>query len=235
MFKVGDIVRPRATYNGNDMLFYITECRKSNCKFEDVYRIKPFRYRNYLPPEDIDWSEKELIYIASWNWFLRTMDERRLTRNELEQELLKENIPELKEVASEIIKSKEKENEMKILDIYKERKFKEINEKYENKKSETMKEDLIFQILEEAENRVNAILEEEDQQGKLIIYRPDFLTQETKEEISKLVNERDIEKKRLELKIEEIQALFEMTEDYTERMKILKKYGIIGKDGKLNI
>ena len=55
------------------------------------------------------------------------------------------------------------------------------------------------------------------------------------EKLEKLEAETDKERDKLHDNIEEIKALFELTEDYEERMKILKKYDIINKDGKLTV
>ena len=86
------------------------------------------------------------------------------------------------------------------------------------------------------QDQVNALLEEDNMtDARLKIDRTELITKETREKIEKLEVETDKKKDELHAYLEEIRALFEMTEDYQERMKILKRYGIIDKNGKLSI
>lgn len=128
-----------------------------------------------------------------------------------------------------------KEDNMKILDIYKERKEKEFNQEYNKKREELIAKDTIQNIINEMQDQVNAILESEEAIGRLKVYEPSIFTKDTEKNLEKIGNELDNKREELRSTLEEIRALFEMTEDYQERMKILKRYDIIDKNGKLSI
>ena len=124
---------------------------------------------------------------------------------------------------------------MKILDIYKERKEKEFNQEYNEKREELIAKDTIQNIINEMQDQVNAILESEEAIGRLKVYEPSRFTKDTEKKLKEIGLELDNKREKLRSTLEEIRALFEMTEDYQERMKILKRYDIIDKNGKLSV
>ena len=128
-----------------------------------------------------------------------------------------------------------KEDNMKILDIYKERKEKEFNQEYNEKREELIAKDTIQNIINEMQDQVNAILESEEAIGRLKVYEPSMFTKDTEKKLKEIGLELDNKREKLRSTLEEIRALFEMTEDYQERMKILKRYDIIDKNGKVNV
>lgn len=148
----------------------------------------------------------------------------------------------LDKFAKDIIKSweikidkiNEEENEMQILDLYKERKVKVLDKVLLEAKEKVKKEDEIQSIILEMTNQVNTILEN---QGRKIKYefQPNLITLETEAKLNELEKKYYEEVANLRSTLEEIRALFELTDDYEERIKILKKYGILNKDGKLSI
>lgn len=132
--------------------------------------------------------------------------------------------------------NKKEEKEMKILDLYEERKSFEINNNYNIKRNELLEKDTIQNIINEMQDQVNALLEEDNMtDARLKINRTELITKETREKIEKLEVETDKKKDELYASLEEIRALFEMTDDYNEKIKILKNYDILDKKGKLNI
>lgn len=129
-----------------------------------------------------------------------------------------------------------KENKkMEILDLYTKRKIQSINKEYNQQREKILNEDDIQSIIIEMTDQVNAMAENEGINSRLIIHRSEFITNETKEKLLNLDKEKDEKQDKLYDSIREVEAMFDMTEDYTERMKILKKYGIINKDGRLNV
>jgi len=130
-------------------------------------------------------------------------------------------------------KEDKKMSDIKLLEIYRERAKEKINDDYVTERYKILKGDTIQNIIEEMENQVNAILESEESQYKLHIGKDYIVTKETQEKLNKLDKDTKLKNEKLSNTIGEIYAMFELTEDYTERMKILKKYGIINKDGKL--
>ena len=142
---------------------------------------------------------------------------------------------EIKRIPIKIDKINEEEINMNILDLYKERKEKEIQKEFREKRQEIMEQDTIQSIIIEMQDQVNAILESEDLKGRLKVYEPELHTKETEEKLEQLRLDTDKKEQELRSTLDEIRALFEMTEDYNERIKILKNYKIINKDGKLSV
>lgn len=128
-------------------------------------------------------------------------------------------------------------NDMEILNLYMKRLERKIINKYHEEKEKIIQEDEIQKALIEMQNQINVILENEGRDDKVEMQEPnkELLTTKSKEKINELDIRTDIERDNLHSVLEEIRALFELTEDYAERMKILKKYGIIDKEGKLNV
>lgn len=129
--------------------------------------------------------------------------------------------------------NKKEDKKMEILDLYTKRKIQSINKEYNQQREKILNEDDIQSIIIEMTDQVNAMAENEGINSRLIIHRSEFITNETKEKLLNLDKEKDEKQDKLYDSIREVEAMFDMTEDYTERMKILKKYGIINKDGKL--
>ena len=123
---------------------------------------------------------------------------------------------------------------MQILDLYEERKRKAIEKEYLEAKEMTRKDDEIQKIIIEMTNQVNTILEN---QGSTAVYEfnPSLVTVKTQERFEMLEKGKDKEIEELRSTLDEIRALFELTADYNERIKILKNYDILDKKGKLNV
>ena len=61
-----------------------------------------------------------------------------------------------------------------------------------------------------------------------------MITKETKEKLDKIEKEEKEEAFKLMETLEEVRAQLELAKDYETQIKILKRYNIIGKDGKIN-
>ena len=140
----------------------------------------------------------------------------------------------IKECEVKTNKMNEEENEMQILDLYKERKSKVLEKELLEAKEAVRKEDEIQSIIIEMTNQINTILENQDSDTRYESH-PNLYTSETEKKLDELNQKYYEEIETLRSTLEEIRALFELTDDYNERMKILKKYGILNKDGKLNV
>lgn len=132
-------------------------------------------------------------------------------------------------------KEDKKMSYIKLLEIYRERAKEKIDDNYVTEKCKILKEDTIQNIIEEMENQVNAILESEQTKAEFQVRKDYMVTKETQEKLKKLDEDTKLKNEKLSNTIGEIYAMFELTENYEERMKILKKYGIINKDGRLNV
>ena len=129
----------------------------------------------------------------------------------------------------------EKENKnMKILDIYDARKRGQIEAEFKNKKDKILEQDEIQKIIKEMTKQINTILENEAREDRYWAGGLDLYQEATTDKLDDLEEEKEKKLNELRSTIDEIKALFELTEDYQERMKILEKYGII-KNGKVNI
>ena len=128
--------------------------------------------------------------------------------------------------------NKKEENNMEILDLYKERKVSKIENDALIGKDKILEEDEIQKIFKEMINQVNVILENEGSKPidmDLPVQYKEFRTAKTNEKLGKLVADTDRLKHKLYSDYEEIKAMLSMTNDYQEQIKILKNYGIIDK------
>lgn len=129
----------------------------------------------------------------------------------------------------------EKDN-MKILEIYEDRKVNEIQKEFkkniENIKSQDafVNLNLMFkkQLSDMYKNEFDREIPYDMELGS------DFLTKDTKEKFA--IAEKSKKDKLVELDnlLIEVKAQLELATDYDTQMKILKRYNIIGKDGKIN-
>ena len=239
MFKVGDIVKPKKGFIGHGYCFKIIEVEMNPFE-DDLYKLQGIeqeidlrygseQYQIYKikQAEHLWWKENEIELTSNIKLRydapnINVSDYKSIVLDEMERNLLK-------------LKNKIKEgNEMQILDLYEERKTKLIIDEYSKAEKEAKKEDEIQRIILEMTNQVNTILEN---QNKKITYEfePNLITLETEIKIDKLKDKRHEQIEELRSTLDEIRALFELTDDYNERIKILKRYDIINKNGKLNI
>lgn len=216
MLEIGNIVTPKG-YNCN-ILFKIID--KKDTRFENgpiyyLQRITQFLDTIYGPIKD----QLDFIFYVE-NTYFKEDDLKLITKNAIKFD--------------KSLNFKEGDNKMDILDVYKERKRKALDKELLDAKENVKKEDEIQNIILEMTNQVNTILEN---QGRKIKYEfePNLITLETEAKLDELNDKYYKQIEELRSTLEEIRALFEMTDDYNERIKILKRYDIINKNGKLNI
>ena len=123
---------------------------------------------------------------------------------------------------------------MQILDLYKERKIKTLEKEYAEAKEIARKDDEIQKIIIEMTNQVNIILENEGLDTRYESH-PNLYTSKTEAKLNELNDKYHEQIEELRSTLDEIRALFELTDDYNERIKILKNYDILDKKGKLNV
>jgi len=238
MFQIGDIVRPKKCYKGHNYCFKVIEIKKEPF-VKDLYRIQRIEQqldKNYSltfqlniirTVEQCLWEEDEIEFASD---------------TKLHYDITGINIPDytsivLDDMERNLSKLKNKvkeENKMQILDIYKERKIEALKEELLKAKENVKKEDEIQSIIIEMTNQVNTILENQGSDARYESH-PNLYTSKTEIELEELDKKYYEEVEFLNSTIKEVEAMFEMAEDYQERMKILKRYGIINKDGKLSI
>lgn len=239
MFQIGDIVKPKKCYKGHNYCFKVIEIEKEPF-VKDLYRIQRIEQQldeNYgsasyqlniiRTVEECLWEEDEIEFasVAKLHYDITDINIPDYTSIVLDE--MERNLSKLKNKVKE-------ENEMQILDIYKERKIEALKEELSKAKEDVKKEDEIQSIILEMTNQVNTILENQGSDARYESH-PNLYTSKTEKELEELDSKYYKEVEIVSSTIEEVEAMFEMTEDYQERMKILKRYGIINKDGKLSI
>lgn len=129
---------------------------------------------------------------------------------------------------------------MKILNIYEDRKSLEIAKKYKEEIEKTKSEDAFESLRLNTEKQVKALYKNEFNKefSGIILFESDcearLLTKETKDKLAEIETNKKIELSELDGFLEEVRAQLELAKDYETQMKILKRYDIIGKDGKIN-
>ena len=234
-FKVGDIVRIIKIYP-------IDLCHK--LQKGDVGRIKTVysskeRYNVFFPKIDkiFVMTEDQLKNCEEPSpdnpqeiKFLSIGD---LELNSLCNEYVKVDSDGIKINSDSININVEKEkNNMKILDLYRERKNFKIQNDFLINKDKILEEDEIQKIFKEMINQVNVILENEGSKPvdmELLVQYKEFRTAKTNEKLHKLEVETDMLKDKIYSDYEEVKAMLSMTDNYEEQIKILKNYGIIDK------
>lgn len=151
--------------------------------------------------------------------------------------ILPDYLPEIKRTSIKIEKINNimEENNMELLDLWKERKFFKIENNYQLEKQKIIKEDEAQKIMQEMLNQINVVLDR-NEENEFKLKCDDLLTKTTKQKINELEVNKDFSKDKIFDTYQEVKAMLSMTNDYSEQVKILKNYGIIDKkNNKLNV
>lgn len=124
--------------------------------------------------------------------------------------------------------NKEEKDMLKILEIYKEKKTREIEHKYDEQLLELECNDPVNTLVKETEEKLKEMLNSDN---VLLVLNSDTMefTQETIEKRKKIIDIIRQEKKELNDVIKEIESLLELAPNYEEKLQILRDYGIIDK------
>lgn len=124
--------------------------------------------------------------------------------------------------------NKEEKDMLKILEIYKEKKTREIENKYDEQLLELECNDPVNTLVKETEEKLKEMLNSDN---VLLVLNSDTMefTQETIEKRKKIIDIIRQEKKELNDVIKEIESLLELAPNYEEKLQILRDYGIIDK------
>lgn len=241
MLEIGNIVTPKEAFTANGFYFKIVGVERQpmgnylyklkNIEQDKCHTIKELNEIKVV--EATTWEENELDYL--FDTCVQGNSEGITIQGDSCQYTTTLSIDASKITLSANPTNKKEENKMKdILDLYEERKTKLIIDEYSKAEKEVKKEDEIQSIILEMTDQINTILKN---QNKKITYEfePNLITLETEIKIDELKDKRHEELEKLHSTLDEIRALFEMTDDYDERIKILKNYDILDKKGKLSI
>ena len=131
------------------------------------------------------------------------------------------------------ILSKEGENYMKILEIYSTKAFSKIDEKYSKLIGETIEEDNVQKIIEDAENQINVMLDREEN-DRITINLRSYFEPKTEAKIAELEKQKEAERTSVEKLIEEVEARLELCDDNEySKVEVLKAYGILTSEEKI--
>ena len=203
------------------------------CNFNEVTDFY-YTIRDCCEKNKITIDEKIILDETIKSDFIVFYDIERLKihfKYEEESPFLKTNIKlkwsELKNISLKYYDEKEV-NMLKLLEMYEDRKKKEIEEKYDKQIHEIESNDAVQIFIEQAEQTLKGILNTENLKLNL---NSDVLeyTQETIDAKNKIVDMIRKEKHELMAKTDEISALLELAPDFEQKMKILRDYGIIDK------
>ena len=148
----------------------------------------------------------------------------------------------------DILNEKKEDTNMEILKIYKERKATKLLNDYEENLDAITQNDPFKVIIEEAIEQIQKLsLNEYGEKIEGFVLMPttiknfiekgteiELKTKETVEEENKLTIEYEKAVNELNDLIKEVEARLELTENSAEKVKVLKSYGILNKDGKIN-
>lgn len=124
--------------------------------------------------------------------------------------------------------NKEGNNMFKILEIYKEKKTREIEQKYDKQLKDLTDNDPISVYLKQTEEAIKEMLNSDN--VSLVLHSDTMeFTQGTIDKRQEIIDTIREEKIKLKTQIEEIQALLELAPNYEEKLQILRDYGIIDK------
>ena len=122
----------------------------------------------------------------------------------------------------------EENNMLKILEIYKEKKTREIEQKYDAQLEDLEINDHAQILINETKEKLKEMLETDKVMISVNSYTVN-LTSETIEKRNAIIDIIKKEKKELNNVIKEIEALLELAPNYEEKLQILRDYGIIDK------
>lgn len=246
MFKIGDLVTPKPAYINDGKVFEIVGI--DYMKNTNTYELRPWEA---LPDEGIceGWTEDSL-YLVRTIESIETEVGKRLVRTI--SEIIEETVKNFhsnkigwdwkeRDLTRKVVLNssesiwfntknidKEEKDMSKILEIYKDKKIKEIEQKYDKQLEELEENDPVKVYLKQAEETIKEMLKVEDVTLYINSSCIEF-TQETIDAKNKITEIIRNEKRQLNNKIKEIEALLELAPGYEEKIKILRDYEIIDK------
>ena len=123
---------------------------------------------------------------------------------------------------------KENKNMLKILEIYGNKKMKEIEKKYDKQLNDLEENDPISVYVKQTEEAIKEMLNSDNVS---LVLNSDTMgfTKETVDKREEIIDTIRMEKSKIKAQIEEITALLELAPNYEEKLQILRDYGIIDK------
>lgn len=236
-FNVGDIVTPKSAYKYSGTLLKIIDIgtEENLVDYEIYYKLLPIdtvTYEIFDFFQKARWDASQLNLVVSSNILCEVSKSDICNKFYLTTEDLKisDDLCTL-----EVKEEKEMIDCEKILNLYNTRKLKSINEKYSEEKQKIIQEDAFYELSESYEKQFLELFKNEFKGEYIGNYSlPLAYTVETKQKIKEIEAKQTTEINDLHEKIEEVQTRLSIVDDYDEAVKILKKYNILDREGKIN-
>lgn len=128
---------------------------------------------------------------------------------------------------------------MKILNIYEDKKIEKFNQELEEERNKILLKDPFNAIVEQAKKQIKDLYKNENDidlsesdielTSNLIL-----MSKETQVKLENIEKNHMDSRKNLDKLLQEVNAQLELTNDYDKQIAILKNYGILDKNGKIN-
>lgn len=228
-FKIGDIVKPMPECIGNKDIFRIVSCNDNN-----KYNLKQ------LTSNGMELSRGEL---ENWTYdLLQAVPSITNPMDVVTQQVLADikttplyidSIQNQIKAYEEML-SKEGENNMKLLEIYKKMQLEKIDKKYRELIEKERENDNIHKIIKDAENKINVLLNKNDKDERICLGGYHLLEANTSKAISVLQSKQAKEEDDFIAFMEEVNARLELCDNSEEsKINVLKKYGILDSEGRI--
>ena len=123
----------------------------------------------------------------------------------------------------------------KILNLYEKRKLERIDKKSKEEKNEIISQDVFYNLTESYEKQFLELFKNEfKKEYKDCFALPIVYTDETNQKLEELEAKTSAEINELHERIQEVETRLSIVNDYDEAVKILKKYNILDREGKIN-
>ena len=258
MFKEGDKVKFVGNFKNhlNSKSKYTNLTLKELCeKYNNIFTIHSAHPDNdgvgsYYVEEDLSWCffEKEfepyleIDYLNTLMYSLTSQMQNKNAENLLQPSVtcpkdicFKENVhyepfdwlPYIKKMTNDI---KGEKNMLEILNLYKKAKKENIGKKYQKEEDILIENDPLQIMVKETEEQANCLMGKKENEKISFNDKELLVTIETKEKIEELKDKCKKEHKELDDKIDQINALCDIANNYEEKISILKTSKILDKN-----
>ena len=258
MFKEGDKVRFIGDYykHPNESLATCLTLKELCEKYNYIFTVDKTVYGNIKIKEDTFWcfspNELQKIFLSvdfsdtsaldSLTYALTSQMQNKNAKNLLQPSVtcpkdicFKENVhyepfdwlPYIKKMTNDI---KGEESMLEILNLYKKAKKENIGKKYQKEEDILIENDPLQIMVKETEEQANCLMGKKENEKISFNDKELLVTIETKEKIEELKDKCKKEHKELDDKIDQINALCDIANNYEEKISILKTSKILDKN-----
>ena len=255
MFKKGDKVRFVGDYYNHPSTSLVTGLTlKELCeKYNNIFTVDKTVYDNIRIKEDAFWcfssDEFQKLFLNddtldSLTYALTSQMQNKNAKNLLQPLLIYpadicypdypkivDYEPFWSSCTKKIINNiKGEESMLEILNLYRKAKKENIGEKYQKERNILIENDPLQIMVKETEEQANCLMGKKENEKISFNEKELLITLETKEAIEKLEDECRKEHKELDDKIDQVNALCDIANNYEEKISILKTSKILDKN-----